>query len=115
MSAGAGTEDTAEKLIKLLRRSENPTFSEAALVSGTALQDATGVGTTWYVPIGGHAAGTVKIDIGSTEAVAHTIVAATAGNAVANQTLTVKLPANWWIKVTVAGEATIAAKAQVQT
>lgn len=114
MSAAAGTTDHAEKLLELLHRSENPVFSEATLVSGTALQDATGVGTTWYIPITGGTAGTVKVEVGPTEAVAHTIIAATAANAVASQTLTVKLPANWWIKVTTS-VATIPANARIST
>lgn len=101
MAAGTGTEDNAEKLLKLLHRSESPEFSEATLVSGTAQQDATGVNTTWYIPVVGGTAGTVKVEIGSTEEAAHTIIAATAANAVSGQTLTVKLPAKWWIKVTV--------------
>jgi hypothetical protein len=100
MAAGTGTEDNTEKLLKLLHRSETPEFSEPTLVSGTAQQDATGVGTTWYIPIVGGTAGTVKVEIGPVEATAHTIIPATAANAVSGQTLTVKLPAKWWIKVT---------------
>lgn len=95
------TTDNAEKLLALLHRSENPEFSEVTLKSGEAIQDATGVGTTWYIPVVGGTAGTVKIEIGPAEATAHTIIPATAANAVSGQTLTVKLPAKWWIKPTV--------------
>lgn len=107
-------EDNAELLLDLLHNSQNPAFSSVALVSGTAVQDATGKNSTWYIPITGGSAGTVKVDIGIDNTVAHTIIPATAADAVASQVLTVKLPANWWIKVTVA-VATISANAQVQT
>lgn len=114
MGAGTATTDNAENLLALLHRSENPAFSKVSLVSGTAVQDATGVGTTWYVPITGGSSGTVAVAIGPTSSVAHPIIAALAANAVASQTLTVKLPANWYIKVTVV-TATIGAEAVVST
>lgn len=106
--------DKAGQLLAMLFAKQNPVKSSVALVSGTAVQDATGNDSTWYVPITGGSAGTVKVDIGPDNTVANTIVAATAANAVASQTLTVKLPANWFIKVTVV-TATIAASAQVVT
>lgn len=105
-------QDNAEQLLALLYNSQNPAFSSVALTSGTAVQDATGRNTTWYIPITGGSAGTVKVEIGIDNTVAHTIIPATAADAVASQVLTIRLPANWWIKVTVA-VATIAANAQV--
>lgn len=104
--------DTATQVIANLYNKGNPAFSNVALTSGTAVQDATGKDSQWYIPITGGSAGTVKVDIGPTSGVANTIIAATAANAVASQTLSVRLPAGWYIKVTVA-VATIGANAQV--
>ena len=103
-------EDNAELLLDLLHNSQNPAVSSVPLTSGTAVQDATGKNSTWYIPITGGTAGTVAVAIGPLNTVANVIVPATAGGAVASQLLTVKLPANWWIKVTVA-TASIAANA----
>lgn len=81
------------------------------LVSGTAQLETTGRKSKVYVQITGGSSGTVKVDIGPTSAVAKTLVAATAANAAASQVLTIDLPANWYIKVTVV-TATIAAAVQ---
>jgi hypothetical protein len=107
-------EDNAELLLDMLHNSQNPAVSSVALVSGTAVQDATGKNTTWYIPITGGSAGTLAVAIGPTSGVANVIVPATAADAVASQLLTIKLPANWFIKVTVA-VASISANAQVVT
>lgn len=107
-------EDNAELLLDMLHNSLNPAVSSVALTSGTAVQDATGKPSTWYIPITGGSAGTLEVQIGPSSAVANTIVPATAADAVASQLLTIKLPANWWIKVTVS-VATISANAQVVT
>lgn len=107
-------EDNAEQLLDMLHNSQNPTVSSVALTSGTAVQDATGKSSTWYIPITGGSAGTLAVAIGVDNTVAHVIVPATAADAVASQLLTIKLPANWWIKVTVT-VATISANAQVVT
>lgn len=112
--ANAAGQDAAEQLLALLNNSLNPAISSVALTSGTAVQDATGKNTTWVIPITGGSAGTVKVEIGPTNAVATTVVALVAANAVASQTITVKLPANWYIKVTVA-TAAIAGNATVTT
>lgn len=107
-------EDNAELLLDMLHNSLNPTVSSVALTSGTAVQDATGKNTTWYIPITGGTAGTLKVEIGPTSGVANAIVPATAADAVASQLLTIKLPAHWYLKVTVT-VATISASAQVVT
>jgi hypothetical protein len=114
MPTTEGTTDKAEQLLELLHNSQNPEHSEVELVSGTAKQDTTGKNTTYYIPITGGTAGTVKVEVGPTSATAIEVIAPTAANAVASQTLTIKLPAKWFVKVTVS-VATIPAKAQVVT
>ena len=114
MPANAAGQDAAEQLLALLNNNISPAISSVALSSGTAVQDATGRTTTWTIPITGGTAGTVKVEIGPTNAVATTYIALVAANAVASQVLTVKLPATYWIKVTVA-TATIAGNATVIT
>lgn len=83
------------------------------LVSGTPYQDTTGKPSTVYVPITGAGGGTVKVEIGPDNTVANTIHPLVAANAVASQLLTIRLPANWWIKVTVATASITAGRQQV--
>jgi hypothetical protein len=83
------------------------------LVSGTAYQDTTGKPSTVYVPLTGGSAGTVKVEIGPTSGVAKLIHPLVAANAVASQLLSIRLPALWFIKVTVSVAAITAGSQQV--
>ena len=85
----------------------SPAVSSPTLVSGTALQDATGVQSTWYIPITGHASGTVSVAIGPTSGVANNLWGTLDVDATTIAGLTVVLPANWFIKVTVGGSAAL--------
>jgi hypothetical protein len=91
-----------------------PTFATATFVSGTAQQNAAAVSAKYFIGITGGSAGTVKVDIGPTSAVADNLIPATAANAVASQTLVIDVPAGWYIKVTVV-TATIVAFSVVAT
>jgi hypothetical protein len=103
--------DTAEKLEQLLYNNQNPAVSNPTLVSGTAYQEVTGVNSTLYIPITGHAAGTVTVAVGPTSAVAVALTGT--DDATLNRTLVVDLPAGWYIKVTVAGSAAIGTVTQI--
>jgi len=70
------------------------------LTSGTAVQNTASTGAIYYIGITGGTAGTVLVAIGATSATATTIIPAVAGNAANSQTLTVKVPTGWYIKVT---------------
>ncbi len=107
----AAFEDNAGALIELLNGQTDPTVTSLTVVSGTAQQDATGLASTMYVTIGLHAAGTVEVQIGPSNAVAHTIMAA--DDATTAVTKSFRLPPNWWFKVTVGGSATIGAATQI--
>lgn len=85
----------------------SPAVSSPSLVSGTALQDATGVCTVWYLPITGHASGTVVVAIGPTSGVANNLWGTLDVDATTIAGLTVILPANWYIKCTVGGSASL--------
>jgi len=74
--------------------------STVTLTSGTAVQNTASTSATYYVGITGGTAGTVAVAIGSTSAASTIIVPATANNAVASQTLSIRVPSNWYIKVT---------------
>ena len=84
-----------------------PAVSTPTLVSGTALQDATGFQSTWYIPITGHASGTVVVAIGPSAGVANNLFGTLDVDATTIAGLTVILPANWYIKVTIGGSAVI--------
>ena len=77
-----------------------PTASTVTLTSGTAVQNTASTGAIYYIGITGGTAGTVSVAIGATSATATTIIPAVAGNAANSQTLTVKVPTGWYIKVT---------------
>lgn len=84
-----------------------PTVSTPTLVTATALQDATGFQSTWYIPITGHASGTVVAAIGPDNTTANNLWGTLDVDATTIAGLTVVLPANWWIKVTIGGSAVI--------
>lgn len=88
-----------------------PAVSSPTLVSGTALQDTTGVWSTWYIPITGHAAGTVVLAVGPTSGVADQLTAT--DDATLNRTLVVRVPPLWYVKVTVGGSAAIGTVTQI--
>ena len=95
-------------------RIATPTFTTATFVSGTAQQNTAAVKAKYFIGITGGTAGTVKVDVGPTSAVADNLIPATAANAVASQTLVIDVPAGWYIKVTVSA-ATIVASSVVAT
>jgi len=68
--------------------------------SGTAVQNTASTWATYYIGITGGAAGTVSVAIGSTSAATTTIIPAATGNAVSSQTVHIRVPSSWWIKVT---------------
>lgn len=82
-----------------------PVVSHPAPTSGTPLQDATGLNSTWYVPIAAHAGGSVSVSIGPTATPANAIIVA--DDATLARTHTVEVPANWYVQITVAGSAAI--------
>jgi hypothetical protein len=103
-------EDNAQRLLHSL---DAPTFSEVAISTGVAIQNTDADHwATYLVQINGGTAGTVEVAVGPTDVPAHTIVAATAANAVASQVLTIRVPAKWWFVVTTT-VATIVSEAQV--
>jgi len=71
------------------------------LSSGVATQNAASVAGEYYVSITGAASGTVKIDVGATSACTTNVVPVVTGNGVNSNTFLVKVPAAWYIKVTV--------------
>lgn len=85
----------------------SPAVSAPTLSSGTALQDATGLNTVWYIPITGHASGTVVVAIGPSAGVVNNLWGTLDVDATTIAGLTVVLPANWYIKVTIGGSASI--------
>lgn len=103
--------DRAEQLEALLNAHLNPAVSALTVVSGTAQQDTTGLPSQVAVVITGGASGTVKVDIGPSNAVANAVIPA--GDATLSRTVTFRLPAGWFFKVTVAGSAAIASATQV--
>jgi hypothetical protein len=96
---------TAVEVASIIQPS--PAVSAPTLSSGVALKDATGVQTTWYIPITGHASGTVVVAIGPTSTPANNLWGTLDVDATTIAGLTVVLPANWYIEVTVGGSATI--------
>lgn len=86
---------------KVTKNAPGTPFAALTLVSGTARQDTTGRKTTVLIPITGGSAGTVKVEIGPTSAVANVAHPLVAANAAASQLLTIPLPALWFIKCTV--------------
>lgn len=88
-----------------------PGASAPALVSGVALQDATGLPSDVYVAITPHAGGTVAVAIGPTSGVAQAIIPAS--DATTAKVIHYRLPAGWWHQVTVAGAAAIASAIQI--
>lgn len=94
-----------------LEGSGGPAVSTPTLVSGTAYQETTGKWSTFYVGVGLHAGGTVTVAIGPTSTPADVVI--NADDATTNVTKTVRVPPNWYIKVTVAGSATIASVTQI--
>lgn len=95
------TQDTAGELIESYEADLTPVYSTMTLVSGTG--QANPSATKWatiYVGITGGSAGTVKVDIGPTISCADNLIPATAANAVASQTLTIRVPPGGFVKVT---------------
>jgi len=82
------------------------------LTSGTAVQNTASVSAEYYISITGAASGTVKIDIGPTASTTTNVIPVVTGNGVNSNTFTIKVPASWYIKVTVVN-ATIVASSPV--
>lgn len=78
-----------------------------ALSSGTPYHETSTVPTSWLIPIGGHAAGTVKVTIGATTTCSTSWLPTEPALATGSAPIPVRLPAGWWIKVTVGGTATV--------
>jgi hypothetical protein len=104
-------QDNAEQLLALLHTSQNPAVSTPSLVAGTALADATGANSTWYIPVTGGAAGTAVVAIGPTSGVANNLTGTI--TATANQAFVVKVPAGWFVKVTLGGSAALGTVTQI--
>jgi hypothetical protein len=85
-----------------------PTFtSSVAFTSGTAVQNTAACYATYYIFIGGATSGTVSVAFGPTSACANTVIPSSAGNATNNHAITVRVPSQWYIKVTTTNSATI--------
>ena len=100
MSAGAGTKDNAELLLGLLGFGAAATEPAVLAESGKAGQGSKTTKTTVILTLKGKS-GASKIQVGPTEKVegyelAVEIPAST------QQTVTIPLPAGWWIKTTMA-------------
>jgi len=104
-------QDKAEQLEALLAGALTPIVNTPTVVSGAAQQDPTGLPSDVYVSITGHAAGTVAVAIGPTNAVADAIIPTS--DATLTRTAHFRLPAGWWFAVTVGGSAAIASAVQV--
>jgi hypothetical protein len=108
----AGLKDKAGELLGLLFNSQNPEVSAPKPESGVALQDATGKNSTIYQRIVAGGAGTVEVAIGPTNACADVVVPKSEVLAKGDVNLTIDLPANWFIKITVV-TVTIGATTQI--
>jgi len=81
--------------------SSNPTVSQPALSSGVAAQNLTGSDATYMIQINAGAAGSYTVAIGPLNTTT-TVVANAASLAIGNNILlSIPVPKNWWIKVTV--------------
>ena len=80
--------------------SSSPAVSTPTLVSGTALKDATGLNSMWYIPIVGGASGTFVVAVGPTSSVANNLSGTANCPANTTQVFDLLLPANWYVKVT---------------
>ena len=90
--------DNAERLIDMLAQSA--TITVESLVSGTGVQLSTTEGADLYLQIAAGSAGTVKVEL-SPDGVTYTaIFPATAADAVAQNNMSIRVPANWYVKVT---------------
>ena len=87
--------------------------STVTLSSGTAVQDATGEWSTWYINITGAASGTVTCAIGPANTTTTVLCNAIAVPNATGEQLTVRLPPTWWIKTTVVNASIVAASVVV--
>ena len=87
--------------------------STVTLTSGTAVQNATSVFATYHIVIGGNSNGTVQVAIGNTSACSNVIIPATANNASTNHVMSIRVPAQWYLKVTTTNGATISANTTI--
>lgn len=86
----------------------SPSFtSNVSFTSGTAVQNTASCFATYYIFIGGAASGTVQVAFGPTSACANVVIPSSAGNAASNHAITVRVPSEWYIKVTTTNSATI--------
>ena len=87
----------------------SPAVSAPDLVSGDAIQDATGTTSTWLVAFTGGAGGTYSVAIGDDDTTADAIFTSVPLSInTSDPTVSIPLPAHWWIKVTAGGSASIA-------
>lgn len=87
------------------------TVNSLTVVSGTAQEDASELNSEVYVAITGGASGTVAVAIGPTNSTADAIIPTS--DATLSRTVSFRLPAGWWFKVTVGGSAAIASAKQI--
>lgn len=105
---GTATTDSNGFLERTAGVNTAPIVTTPTLVSGTAQRFYTDRDCIAYVNVTGGSSGTCEVQIGPTSAVANTLAASMAAGTGTDLLLAVKLPAGWFIKVTVA-TATIAA------
>lgn len=105
------TNDNASNGLALLKAAQAPTVNTPTVVSGTAQQDPSGLPSDVYVQITGGASGTVKVDIGASNAVSTPLIPN--GDATLSRCTHFRLPAGWFFRVTVGGSASIASAVQV--
>jgi hypothetical protein len=104
-------EDTAEKLINLLQ--EGSTITVESLVSGTGVQLSPNYGAYLYLQTAAGTAGTVEVALSADGVTYHDVFPATAADAVAQNNITVRVPAAWYVKVTTAVSAISGAVAHI--
>jgi len=85
------------------------------LSSGVAVQNTAPCFATYHIVIAGVSTGTVAVAIGNTSACSNVIVPATANNAANNHVMSIRVPAGWYLKVTVTNGATIATGTTILT
>jgi len=81
--------------------------SNVTFTSGTAVQNTASCFATYYIFIGGNASGTVQVAFGPTSACANVVVPSSTANAATSHVITVRVPAQWYLKATTTNGATI--------
>lgn len=105
---GTATTDSNGFVERIAGVNTAPLVTTPTLVSGTAQRFYSDRDCVAYVNVTGGASGTCEVQIGPTSAVANTLATSMAAGTGTDMLLTIKLPAGWYLKVTVS-VATIAA------